>query len=152
MQFADIFYSKKQQTSGDIGKLQGKIKPAIDRVQALNVDDNDVIYLKTVDQHVTEGTELIGLTPYGKLDTEDILFHIQSAIHIDTHMKKIGKEEGFSCFSVPEVQLIGADRERSIQIFGTTNDSKRTHLLIWKKAPAGAFLGRGPRRYPQHDH
>lgn len=42
MQFADIFYAKKQQTSGDIGKLQGKIKPAIDRFQALNPERQDM--------------------------------------------------------------------------------------------------------------
>lgn len=35
-QFADIFYSKKQQMNGDIGKLQGKIKPALDRFRALS--------------------------------------------------------------------------------------------------------------------
>lgn len=42
MQFADIFYAKKQQTSGDIGKLQGKIKPALDRFQALNAERQDM--------------------------------------------------------------------------------------------------------------
>ena len=42
MQFADIFYSKKQQMSGDIGKLQGKIKPALDRFQALNAERQDM--------------------------------------------------------------------------------------------------------------
>ncbi len=42
MQFADIFYSKKQQTSGDIGKLQGKIKPAIDRFQDLSAERQDI--------------------------------------------------------------------------------------------------------------
>ena len=133
--------------------------------QQIKHSDNDVIYLKTVDQHVTimgywvtdkhtrgvenvvfsitceakksfwgsqycsvndncfeefsiqvtEGTELIGLTPYGILDTEDILFHIQSAIHIDTHMRTIGKKDGFSCFAAPEVQRIGADIHLGIQ-------------------------------------
>ena len=133
--------------------------------QQMKHNDNDVIYLKTVDQYVTimgywvtdkhtrgvenvvfsitceakksfwgsqycnvhdncfeeffmqvtEGTELIGLTPYGILDTEDILFHIQSAIHIDTHMRTIGKKEGFSCFAAPEVQRIGADIRLGIQ-------------------------------------
>ena len=128
-------------------------------------NDNDVIYLKTVDQHVTiigywvtdqhtrgvenvvfsitceakksiwggqycivqdhcfeefsmqvtEGVELIGLTPYGKLDTEDTLFHIQSAIHIDTHMKQIGKKDGFSCFVAPKIQRIGTDIRLGIQ-------------------------------------
>ena len=42
MQFADIFYSKKQQMSGDIGKLQGKIKPALDRFQALTAERQDM--------------------------------------------------------------------------------------------------------------
>ena len=42
MQFADIFYSKKQQIGGDIGKLQGKIKPAIDRFQVLNAERQDM--------------------------------------------------------------------------------------------------------------
>lgn len=41
MQFADIFYAKKQQTSGDIGKLQGKIKPALDRFQSLSAERRD---------------------------------------------------------------------------------------------------------------
>ena len=36
VQFADIFYSTKQQTGGDIGKLQGRIKPALDRFNALS--------------------------------------------------------------------------------------------------------------------
>lgn len=42
MQFADIFYAKKQQTSGDIGKLQGKIKPALDRFQSLSAERRDM--------------------------------------------------------------------------------------------------------------
>ncbi len=42
MQFADIFYAKKQQTSGDIGKLQGKIKPALDRFQSLSTERQDM--------------------------------------------------------------------------------------------------------------
>ena len=42
MQFADTFYSKKQQMSGDIGKLQGKIKPALDRFQALSAERQDM--------------------------------------------------------------------------------------------------------------
>lgn len=33
--FADIFYSSKEQTAGDLGKLQGTIKPALDRFEAL---------------------------------------------------------------------------------------------------------------------
>ncbi len=106
--------------------------------QQMKHNDNDVIYLKTVDQHVTimgywvvdkhtrgienvifsitcearksfwgsrycsiqnncfeefsvqvtEGIELIGLTPYREFCAEDVLLHIQSSIHIDTHMKK----------------------------------------------------------------
>lgn len=133
--------------------------------QQMKHNDNDVIYLKTVDQHVTiigywvtdkhtrgvenvvfsitceakksfwggqycsvhnncfeefsmqvtEGVELIGLTPYGKLDTEDTFFHIQSAIHIDTHMKQIGKKDGFSCFVAPKIQRIGTDIRLEIQ-------------------------------------
>ena len=42
MQFADIFYAKKQQTSGDIGKLQGKINPALARFQSLSPERQDV--------------------------------------------------------------------------------------------------------------
>jgi len=143
--------------------------------QQIKHNDNDVIYLKTVDQHVTivgywvtdkhtrgvenvvfsitceakksfwgsqycnvhdncfeefsmqvtEGTELVGLTPYGKLDTKGILSHIQSAMHIDTHMKKIGKEEGFSCFIAPEVQRIGTDIRLGVQ-YGINYSQERT--------------------------
>ncbi len=42
MQFAGIFNAKKQQTSGDIGKLQGKIKPALDRFQSLSAERQDM--------------------------------------------------------------------------------------------------------------
>ena len=133
--------------------------------QQIKHSDNDVIYLKTVDQHVTimgywvtdkhtrgvenvvfsitceakksfwgsqycnvndncfeefsiqvtEGVELIGLTPYGKLDTENTLFHIQSEIYIDTHMKQIGKKDGFSCFVSPKIQRVGTDIRFGIQ-------------------------------------
>lgn len=133
--------------------------------QQMRHNDNDVICLKTLDQHVTiigywiidkhtrgvenvifsitceskksfwggrycsvqdgcfedfsvqvtEGVELIGLTPYGELHAKDIMFHIQSAIHIDTHMKQIGKKDGFSCFVAPEVQRLGTDIRLGIQ-------------------------------------
>lgn len=133
--------------------------------QQMKHNDNDIIYLKTVDQHVTimgywvvdkhtrgienvifsitceakksfwgsrycsihnncfeefsvqvtEGIELIGLTPYGEFCAEDILLQIQSSIHIDTHMKKIGKDDGFSCFVAPNVQRIGTDIRLGIQ-------------------------------------
>lgn len=133
--------------------------------QQMEHNDNDVIYLKTDDQHVTimgywvidrhtrgiedvifsitcevkksfwgnqycsiekncfedftvqvtEGIELIGLTPYGEFDANDSLFHIQSAIHIDTHIKQIGKNDGFSCFVAPMVQRIGTDIRLGIQ-------------------------------------
>ncbi len=33
--FANIFYSAKEQTAGDLGRLQGTIKPALDRFDAL---------------------------------------------------------------------------------------------------------------------
>ncbi len=42
LQFADIFYAKKLQTSGDIGKLQGKIKPALDRFQSLSTERQEM--------------------------------------------------------------------------------------------------------------
>lgn len=133
--------------------------------QQMEDNDNVIIYLKTVDQHVTimgywvidrhtrgiedvvfsvtceakksfwgnqycsiekncfedftvqvtEGVELIGLTPYGEFDVNDSLFHIQSAIHIDTHIKQIGKKYGFSCFVAPMVQRIGTDIQLGIQ-------------------------------------
>ena len=41
-QFADLFFSKKQQISGDLGKLQGKIKPALDRFRGLSPERQDV--------------------------------------------------------------------------------------------------------------
>lgn len=80
--------------------------------QYCNVHDN---CFEEFSMQVTEGTELVGLTPYGKLDTKGILSHIQSAIHIDTHMKIIGKEEGFSCFIAPQVQRIGTDIRLGVQ-------------------------------------
>ena len=41
-QFADIFFSKKEQISGDLGKLQGKIKPALDRFRGLSPERQDM--------------------------------------------------------------------------------------------------------------
>lgn len=41
-QFADLFFSKKQQIGGDLGKLQGKIKPALDRFRGLSPERQDV--------------------------------------------------------------------------------------------------------------
>ena len=133
--------------------------------QQMEHNDNDIIYLKTVDQHltimgywvidrhtrgiedvvysitceakksfwgnqycsiekncfedftvqVTEGVELIGLTPYGELDIKDTLFHMPSEIYIDTNIKRIGKDDGFSCFVAPIVQRIGTDIQLGIQ-------------------------------------
>jgi len=40
--FADIFYSKKDQSAGDLGKLQGTIRPALDRFDALEEDRQDL--------------------------------------------------------------------------------------------------------------
>ena len=40
--FADIFYSGKEQTAGDLGKLQGTVKPALDRFNALETDRQDL--------------------------------------------------------------------------------------------------------------
>lgn len=133
--------------------------------QQMEHNDNDIIYLKTVDQHVTimgywvidqhtrgiedviysitceakksfwgnqycsiekncfedftvqvtEGVELIGLTPYGELDIKDTSFHMPSEIYIDTNIKQIGKDDGFSCFVAPIVQRIGTDIRLGIQ-------------------------------------
>lgn len=152
-------------------------------------NDNDIIYLKTDDQHVTvmgywviekhatgvenvvfsitceakksfwgnqyciieencfedfslqvtEGIELIGLTPYGELDTKDTLFHISSAIHIDTHVRQIGKKDGFSCFVAPIIQRIGTDIRLGIQYginfsqewtLSISNIEEKIHSLI----------------------
>lgn len=41
-QFAEIFYSSKTQANGDLGKLQGTIKPALDRYDALPDDKKDI--------------------------------------------------------------------------------------------------------------
>jgi type I restriction enzyme R subunit len=40
--FADIFYSSKEQSAGDLGKLQGTIRPALDRYDALETDRQDL--------------------------------------------------------------------------------------------------------------
>ncbi|MPL75073.1 hypothetical protein SDC9_20894 [bioreactor metagenome] len=40
--FTNIFYSGKEQTAGDLGKLQGTIKPALDRFNALETDRQDL--------------------------------------------------------------------------------------------------------------
>lgn len=40
--FADIFYSSKEQSAGDLGKLQGTIKPALDRYDALETERQDL--------------------------------------------------------------------------------------------------------------
>lgn len=40
--FADIFYSGKEQSAGDLGKLQGTIKPALDRYDALEAANQDL--------------------------------------------------------------------------------------------------------------
>ncbi len=39
--FADIFYSSNEQEGGDLGKLQGQLKPAVDRFLALDVKRQD---------------------------------------------------------------------------------------------------------------
>ena len=40
--FANIFYSEKEQSAGDLGKLQGTIRPALDRFDALVEDRQDL--------------------------------------------------------------------------------------------------------------
>lgn len=64
---------------------------------------------------VTEGAELIGLSPYGKLDIKNILFQEQSTLHIDTCVQKIHEKDGFSCFVAPEIQRMGTDIRLGIQ-------------------------------------
>lgn len=41
--FADIFYSSREQSAGDLGKLQGTIKPALDRYDALEIERQDLV-------------------------------------------------------------------------------------------------------------
>ena len=40
--FAEIFYASKEQSSGDLGKLQGTIRPALDRFEALGEEKQDL--------------------------------------------------------------------------------------------------------------
>ncbi|WP_080655269.1 type I restriction endonuclease subunit R [Butyrivibrio fibrisolvens] len=40
--FAEIFYSSKEQTAGDLGKLQGQLRPAVDRYVTLEIERQDV--------------------------------------------------------------------------------------------------------------
>lgn len=39
--FADIFYSNEKQTAGSLGKLQGKLRPAVDRFLVLEIERQD---------------------------------------------------------------------------------------------------------------
>ena len=40
--FANIFYSNDEQTVGDLGKLQGQLRPAVDRYLALEIERQDI--------------------------------------------------------------------------------------------------------------
>ena len=40
--FAEIFYSSKEQTGGDLGRLQGTLQPALDRFEALEEEKQDL--------------------------------------------------------------------------------------------------------------
>lgn len=40
--FADIFYSNETQSAGDLGKLQGQLRPAVDRYLAIEVERQDL--------------------------------------------------------------------------------------------------------------
>lgn len=40
--FADIFYQNENQSAGDLGKLQGQLRPAIDRYEVLEVEKQDI--------------------------------------------------------------------------------------------------------------
>lgn len=40
--FANIFYSNEEQSAGDLGKLEGQIRPAVDRFIALEVERRDI--------------------------------------------------------------------------------------------------------------
>lgn len=42
MKFADMFFSSKAQSMGDLGKLQSQIQPALDRYMALKPEEQDV--------------------------------------------------------------------------------------------------------------
>ena len=40
--FAEIFYSSEEQTAGDLGKLQGQLRPAVERYVTLEIERQDV--------------------------------------------------------------------------------------------------------------
>jgi len=40
--FAEIFYASKEQSSGDLGKLQGTIRPALDRFEAMEEEKQEL--------------------------------------------------------------------------------------------------------------
>ena len=40
--FADIFYSRDEQSAGDLGKLQGQLRPAVDRFLTLEIERQDL--------------------------------------------------------------------------------------------------------------
>ena len=40
--FADIFYSNETQSAGDLGKLQGQLRPAVDRYLAIEIERQDL--------------------------------------------------------------------------------------------------------------
>ena len=40
--FAEIFYSSKEQSGGDLGKLQGTIRPALDRFETLEEEKQEL--------------------------------------------------------------------------------------------------------------
>lgn len=40
--FANIFYSSEEQSAGDLGKLQGQLRPAVDRYLALEIERQDI--------------------------------------------------------------------------------------------------------------
>lgn len=40
--FADIFYSNETQSAGDLGKLQGQLRPAVDRYNNLEIERQDI--------------------------------------------------------------------------------------------------------------
>lgn len=40
--FADIFYSAEKQSAGDLGKLQGQLRPAVDRYLTLEIERQDI--------------------------------------------------------------------------------------------------------------
>lgn len=41
--FANIFYSDEEQSAGDLGKLQGAIKPELDRYDVLEIERQDLV-------------------------------------------------------------------------------------------------------------